>query len=181
APFNIVRGNQTILFDPPTEITYGDPPTELTASTSSGLSVSYTASGVCTISGNILTATAIGICTVTANQAGDESYYPAPSVTRDITVGKHDQKIIFGSLPNQILGSPPFNVTATASSGLPVSFSAAGACSVTNGLVRLQELGNCTIVASQAGDTYYNAAASVARTFVVQKLGYRLYVPVVMN
>src|SRR5262249_7846120 len=110
APFNIVRGNQTILFDPPTEITYGDPPTELTASTSSGLSVSYTASGVCTISGNILTATAIGICTVTANQAGDESYYPAPSVTRDITVGKHDQKIIFGSLPNQILGSPPFNV-----------------------------------------------------------------------
>jgi hypothetical protein len=179
-PFDIARGNQTIIFNPPAQMAYGDPPLDLTATTSSGLPVSYSASGTCSVSGSSLTANAVGTCTVTASQPGDESYYPAPSVTRSITIGKHNQTITFAPLPDQTLGEPPFGVTASASSGLPVNFSAAGACSVSDGVVSLNEVGNCTITASQAGDADYNPAANVARTFAVQKPAYKLYVPVVV-
>jgi hypothetical protein len=181
SPFDIARGSQTITFNPPALIAVGDPPLELTATTSSGLPVSYSASGTCSVSGSTLTAIAIGACTVTASQAGDESYYPAPSVTRGITIGKRDQTIAFDPLPNRRIGEPAFGVTATASSGLPVSFSAAGVCSVAGGVVSLNAVGTCTITASQLGDTHYNPAATVARTFAVQPPGYKLYAPVVTN
>jgi hypothetical protein len=181
SPFDIAKGSQTITFNPPAQIAYGDPPLELTATTSSGLSVSYDASGACSISGSILTATAIGTCSVTASQAGDASYYPASSVTRSITIGKHNQTISFDPLPNHTMGEPAFGVTATASSGLPVSFSAAGACSMSNGMVSLNAVGICTITAGQAGDARYNPAANVARTFAVQKPGHKIYVPIVVN
>jgi hypothetical protein len=181
SPFDITRGSQTITFDPPAQIAYSDPPLELTATTSSGLAVSYSASGTCSVSGSTLTATAVGACSVTASQAGDESYYPASSVTRNITIGKHNQTIAFAPLPNRTIGDPAFGVTATASSGLPVSFSAAGACSVANGVVSLNGVGSCTITASQGGDAHYNPAANVTRAFVVQKPGHKLYVPIVIK
>jgi hypothetical protein len=181
SPFDVTTGSQTITFNPPAQIAYGDPPLELTATTSSGLAVSYSASGTCSVSGGMLTATALGVCSVTASQAGDESYYPATSVTRSITIGKHNQTISFAPLPNRVIGDPAFDVTATASSGLPVSFSAMGVCSVVNGVVSLTGVGNCTITASQGGDAHYNPAANVTRAFAVQKSGYNIYVPIVMN
>jgi hypothetical protein len=181
SPFDIAKGSQTITFNPPAQIAYGDPPHELTATTSSGLPVSYSASGACSVSGNDLTTTAIGTCTVTASQAGDESYYPATSVTRNITISKRSQTIAFNPLPNRIIGDPAFGLVATASSGLPVSFSAVGVCSVTSGIVQMNAVGDCTITASQMGDAEYNPAASVARTFEVRTPGYRLYVPIIVN
>jgi hypothetical protein len=44
-PFEIAKGSQTITFNPPVQITYGEPPLDLTATTSSGLPVSYSARG----------------------------------------------------------------------------------------------------------------------------------------
>jgi hypothetical protein len=181
SPFDIVRGSQTITFNPPAQLALDQLPLELTATTSSGLPVSYSASGVCSVSGSALTSPAVGACTVTASQAGDESYYPASSVTRNIAIGKRSQTIDFDPLPNRIIGDPAFGVTATASSGLPVSFSAVGACSVAGGVVSLNAIGSCTITASQTGNTQYNPAASVARTFVVQAPGYKVYIPVVID
>jgi hypothetical protein len=176
--FDILKGNQTITFNPPAQIAYGGPPLELTATTSSGLPVTYSASGTCFVGGSTLTATALGTCSVTASQAGDESYYPAANVTRSITIGKNSQTIHFDPLPNRRIGDPAFGVTATASSGLPVSFSAAGVCSVANGIVSLNAIGTCTVTASQLGNDIYNPAANVARTFAVQAPGYKLYAPI---
>jgi hypothetical protein len=180
APFDIARGTQTITFNPPAQLAFGDPPLELTATTSSGLPVNYNASGTCSVSGSLLTPIEVGGCVVTANQPGNESYYPASSVTRNITIGRHNQTIAFASLPDQTLGAAPFGVTASASSGLLVSFSAAGACSLSNAVVSLNKVGNCTITASQAGDSHYNPAANVARTFAVRQLAYMFYIPVVV-
>jgi hypothetical protein len=181
SPFDIVKGNQTITFSPPAQIPYSSSPLELTATTSSGLPVSYSASGNCFVSGSTLTATAVGACSVTASQAGDESYYPAPSVTRTISISKNNQMIAFDPLPNRKIGDPAFSVTATASSGLPVSFSATGVCTVADGIVSMNAVGACTITASQVGDAQYSPAANVARMFAVQLPGYTLYVPVVMK
>ena len=62
-------------------------------------------------------------------------------------------------------------MTATASSGLPVSFSALGACAVSANTVTLTGSGSCTVTASQGGDALYIAAASVPRTFNIAASG----------
>jgi hypothetical protein len=80
---------------------------------------------------------------------------------------KQDQTIDFGPLPDKIYGDPDFTVSATASSGLPVSFAASGNCTVTGSTVHLTGPGSCTITASQAGDTDYNAAPNVPQTFSI--------------
>jgi hypothetical protein len=86
-----------------------------------------------------------------------------------IVIDKANQTITFAALTNKILGDPDFNVSASANSGLPVSFTAspAGVCTMSGSTVHLIGVGTCTITASQAGNGNYNAASSVARSFSV--------------
>jgi CSLREA domain-containing protein len=98
---------------------------------------------------------------------------------------KQNQAISFAALPNKMVADAPFQVSATASSGLPVTFTASGKCSVNGNLVTLIGAGSCTITAHQAGDSQYNAAADVARSFLVsgsaQNEGFALYLPLVVR
>src|SRR6185436_15631835 len=68
-------------------------------------------------------------------------------------------------------GDADFIVSATATSGLPVTFAAtSGQCTMANAnTVHLTGAGSCTITASQAGDTNYNAATSVPQSFTIGK------------
>ncbi|MFN7977449.1 MAG: fibronectin type III domain-containing protein [Vicinamibacterales bacterium] len=79
---------QTTTFAQPSSYNFGTTPT-LTASSSSGLTVSFTSSttGVCTItSGGALTFVTAGTCTINADQAGNGGVAAAPQVTRSFTV-----------------------------------------------------------------------------------------------
>ena len=87
----------------------------------------------------------------------------------DWIVGKIDQNIIFDGLPDKTYGDSAFTVSATASSGLPVSFTASGQCTVSGNTVTLTGAGSCTITASQPGKDNYNAAPSVDQTFNIAK------------
>jgi hypothetical protein len=78
-----------------------------------------------------------------------------------------DQSITFGPLADKIVGEAPFEVTASGSSGLPVSFTASGPCSVSGSTVSLSGTGVCTITAAQGGSDTFNGAPSVARSFNV--------------
>jgi len=82
---------------------------------------------------------------------------------------KTAQTISFSALPDQTLGAPPFTVAATASSGLPVSFSSEtpAVCRVTGSTVTLIAPGTCTIDANQPGDSTYLPAPPVGRSFAV--------------
>jgi hypothetical protein len=60
-------------------------------------------------------------------------------------------------------------VAATSSSNLPVSFTASGKCTISEGTVHLTGAGECTITAHQEGNTSYKAAAEVSRTFNIAK------------
>src|SRR5215213_2243174 len=82
---------------------------------------------------------------------------------------KQKQTITFGALGGKTYGDPDFNVSATASSNLPVSFAASGACSVSGNTVHITGAGNCDITASQAGDASYNPAPNVVQSFLVAK------------
>ena len=64
-------------FDALADKTFGDPDFALFASASSGLAVSYGASGACTVAGSTVHLTGTGSCTITADQAGDATYNAA--------------------------------------------------------------------------------------------------------
>jgi len=78
------------------------------------------------------------------------------------------ETISFPPLMPHAFGDPPFTVSATTSSGLAVSFSARGACTVSGTSVTITAGGsNCAITATQAGNTAYQPAAPVTQTFFV--------------
>lgn len=93
----------------------------------------------------------------------------AASATATAKTLKFNQTITFEPLADKRYGNPDFSVSATASSGLPVSFSASGSCTVSGSTVHLTGPGSCTVTASQAGNASYNAASPVSQTFSIAK------------
>jgi hypothetical protein len=79
------------------------------------------------------------------------------------------QAITFDPLPGRTYGDADFDVAASASSGLAVSFSDAGDCTVTGSTVHIISAGSCTITASQQGDSNWLPADDVAQTFTINK------------
>lgn len=78
------------------------------------------------------------------------------------------QGIIFNPLPDVHLGSAPFVLSATSSSGLPVFFAVVSGPAVISGsTVTVTNTGLVTIAALQSGDGDYLAAASVDQSFNV--------------
>jgi hypothetical protein len=166
----------------------GDPPFSVSATATSGLAVMFTASGKCSVNGSTVTLSGqAGSCTITAHQAGNGTYNAPSDVARSFAINdpaKQNQTISFAALSNKIVGDPPFSVSATATSGLAVMFTASGHCGLTGNLVMLTGAGSCTITAHQAGDATYNPAADVARTFQIAAQGnggYIVYLPLVVR
>jgi hypothetical protein len=133
-----------------------------------------TTATVCTaggVKGATITLIKTGTCSVKASQAGNSVYNPAPAVSRNFTV-KTAQTITFGALANKTLAQSPVTVSATASSGLAVTFTTTTATVCTAGGVKgatitLIKTGTCSVKASQAGNSVYNPAPAVSRSFTV--------------
>jgi chitinase len=80
------------------------------------------------------------------------------------------QTITFGPLADRTYGDADFTVSASASSGLPVGFSASGGgCTLAGARVHIAAAGSCTITASQPGDAGTSAAPSVSRAFAIAR------------
>ena len=88
--YTAVKSIQIISFSSLAQKTYGDEPFALTASSSSGLSVSYTSSNpsVASVSGNVLTVKAVGNVLITALQDGNGLFGAALPVQRTLTINK---------------------------------------------------------------------------------------------
>lgn len=168
------KSSQIITFTPIQSKTYGAPDFTLTATSSSGLPVTFSSSNtsVATVSGNTVHITGGGTTIITASQSGNANYFAATSVTQTFTVGKSSQNIIFNSIPEKAISSPDFSLTATSSSGLPVTYVSLdpGIATVTNGVVHIVKVGEVYIRASQVGNTNYYAAASVEQKLVIKDL-----------
>ena len=71
--FSIAKRSQTITFPDPGNFDKNDPPFPLSATSTSGLAVTYTvdpsSASICSVSGNMVTALERGDCIVHANQA----------------------------------------------------------------------------------------------------------------
>lgn len=148
------------------------------ATASSGLTVSFTASGTCTFDAQTsrVTFNSQGTCTVTAAQTGNGDYLAATNVTQTISVGERNQTITFDAITDKEYGDPAFQVEAISSvSTLTVTFTSADTniCTIDSvGIIVLKAAGTCTIHADQAGQAGVVAAASrVTRSFTVFPAG----------
>ncbi|HOY58016.1 MAG TPA: hypothetical protein PK640_07745, partial [Verrucomicrobiota bacterium] len=133
-----VRYEQTVTFATLASRTFGENPFALAATASSGLPVTFTSDNesVAMIAGSTVTIVGAGAANITASQPGNSQYLPAQSVTRPLLVNKAPQAIAFAPLPEKRVGEFPFQLVATASSGLPVEY----ACAETNVIELNQEV-----------------------------------------
>ncbi len=124
---------------------------------------------VCTVSGSTVSVLTAGTCALTADEAGNGAYNPAPQVTANVTINPLGQTITFAAIPAHYATDAPFAVTATASSGLPVSFLSftTGVCTVSGNMVSIVTAGTCILAADQFGDATYAAASEVTQSFAV--------------
>lgn len=178
----IARANQTISFTLPSSTTPGVSIT-LAATSNAGLPVTFSVvSGNGTITGTTLVVNS-GSVTVRATQAGDFNHNAATADQTISAAGKLSQTITFNPLSNHTASEPPFTLSATASSNLPVSFSVVSGPAVLNGntLTLTGVAGSVTIRASQAGNATYNAAADVTQSFNVLAAGHQVFFGLTQN
>src|SRR5207253_3105112 len=109
----VKKKDQTITFGTLVGKTYGDPDFTVSATASSALAVTFTASGSCTVSGSTVHITGAGSCTITAHQGGNNTYNPAPDVPQTFMVAKATPTVTVTD-PMPTYDGNPHSATATA-------------------------------------------------------------------
>jgi len=84
-------------------------------------------------------------------------------------ISGQNQTINFSPLPSKTIGDADFSPSATASSGLTVSYESSNTAvaTIVDGNIHIVGGGTSTITASQPGDANYNAATSVTQNLAV--------------
>jgi outer membrane protein OmpA-like peptidoglycan-associated protein len=157
---------QTVTFAQPEPV---DPNTSFTVAptASSELPVTLTSETplICTTDGYTVTALAAGTCVLTASQPGNGIYGPATPVTREITInntGPAPQTITFDPTPVVLGLTPGYQLDATASSGLTVTYEViSGDCTLDGDILIPSAAGSCTVKTTQVGNDSYEAAEPV--------------------
>jgi hypothetical protein len=109
------------------------------------------------------------------NAAGGGTYKAVASVDNGNNTGwdfsNYDQIITFNTLSSKTYGDADFDLTAVASSGLPVSFESSdeNVATIIGNTVTIVGAGTTTITASQTGNELYEPADDVDRTLNVYK------------
>jgi hypothetical protein len=191
-PVTVNPAGQTIAFAPlETTITYGANPLRLKANASSGLAVSFAATGPATISDGNLVFVGAGTVAVTAIQSGNGNYSAATPATQTITVNQATPAAVLkvssnsGLFGSGLLGSAvTLAVTVTGAGAIPsgtVTFysgtsalataklDAGGAAIYTTSKLGV---GNRSITASYGGDANYKSTVSAALTVTVSRIGH---------
>jgi hypothetical protein len=167
----VSKADQTIIFGPLSNKTYGDPPFTVSATASSGLAVSFSiVSGPATISGNTVTIIGAGTVTVRASQGGNDNYNPAPDVDQSFTVAKANTTPVVTSSVNPSVFGQSVTFTATVSSGATgtVTFTIDGAAqpsvtlsdSTASISISTLSVGSHSITAAYSGDSSLSPSTS---------------------
>lgn len=168
-----LKAAQTISFDPLPKKIFNDPSFALTGTSSSGLPVTYTSSDVtiASVQNDIVTPHKPGVVTITASQSGNNLYQEASSVSQPLTVEKASQQITFSDLTNKTFGDDVFQLSATSSANLPITYGSSdvSVATIAGNTVTIKGAGTATITASQPGDTYFTTAVDVDQILTVTK------------
>lgn len=152
---------QTISFPPLSDVTYGAPDVPLAATASSGLPVSYSSTGSCSVVGSTAVINGAGLCTVTASQPGDASWEPALDVMQSFTVFRAVPTVVATGGTFEYDGGPhPATGTVTGVFGEDL-----GAPTMTytpGGAAAPVSVGTYDVLASFAGNANYEIAEDAA-------------------
>jgi hypothetical protein len=162
----IAKADQAITFNPLSDKNYGDPDFVVSATSDSGLTVAFAASGACTVTGDTVHLTTAGTCEITASQSGDVNHNAAPNVAQSFTVHDVVAPVItmLGSSPLNIrIGSVYSDAGATASDDVDGDVSGNIAVTVTPGVVSTAVAGTY-IVHYNVEDAAGNDANEIIRT-----------------
>lgn len=155
-------------------LTFGGAPVQIKVTSSSGLPVTLTTTPPGTalsVAGTTVTIVSAGVANLKATQAGS-ALYEAISETREFTVAKAKQTLTFAALPDTGWKTNAIPLVATSSAKLPVTFSiVSGAAQIqgSNLILLNTGVGTVTVIATQTGDSNYESATAVSRSFVVTK------------
>ena len=151
------KTDQTITFASLSDKAYGDAPFTLTATATSQLTVSYTATGPVSIVNGEVTILGAGEAVISAAQEGDNSFNPAPTVSQTLMINKatlsataDDQQISFGDdLPSYTISYAGFIGSDEASDLVDVP-------SATSIATLTSDVGTYTIIPAGGSDLNYD-------------------------
>ncbi|MCI0621383.1 MAG: immunoglobulin domain-containing protein [Acidobacteria bacterium] len=161
----VTRITPAITWNAPTEITVGTPLSAAQFNADSSVPGTFTYTPP---AGTVLPTGNNQVLTVIFTPTDLINFAPATSSV-SINVLRLKQSIAFDPLPDRHQGDPPILLSATASSGLPVSFSVlSGPAIIVGNLLTLSgPTGPVTVRAVQAGNGAFSPAPNVDRTFNV--------------
>ncbi len=166
ADLDVSQASATLTIDPSslTQDWDGNPKSVTVTTTPlglSGVSVTYDGSGTAPSD--------VGHYDVDASLTNANYTATDATGTLDISDVLASQTITFDPLPDKTFGDAAFDVSASASSGLTVTFGvgASDQCTISGATVTLTDIGSCTVTASQSGGPHFAAAADVAHTFAI--------------
>jgi len=181
-----MKENQTISFNNLAPHNLSEGSFILKATASSGLSVTFFSSDstIVTVRDSTVTFLQPGTVDITAIQKGNAKYYQAAQVIRSLTINEDNNAIKKNQAITFVLNDTIWKVSqgaltlkATASSGLPVTFTSSNISyalitgnllTVSSGAIAGNNDGVIVIItASQAGNYQYNSAPTVLDTLRV--------------
>lgn len=164
---------QLITFDGFTNLQPGNE-YNFSVSASSGLPVAVTSSdpSIIEVAAGKLIVHKPGTVTFTASQGGDVNF-KSTTETLTIEIPRLTQTITFAAIANKTMLDDPFNVDASSSAGLHLSFTSSdiSIAEVSDeGRITIKKAGTVTITASRDADDIYDAPQPVSRTFTISKI-----------
>lgn len=165
----LTKQNQTLSSSPLPIKTYGDSDFDAGVTSSANLPVSYTSNNfsVATIVNNKIHIVGAGSAIITASQEGNTIYNAAPSINLNLVVNKANQTITFPTITAKEISTSDFEPGATASSGLPITYTSSDSnvATIIAGKIHIVGAGATTITATQPGNS--NIAEATASTQLI--------------
>jgi hypothetical protein len=177
----VEKAGQSISMEPFEETAFGDEFPGDPAIVTSGLPARYTSSDhdVADIRDGKIVITGTGTAGITAHQDGNRNFNPAAPVSHTLQVGKGSQTIIMESSAETTFGDVWPGYPATATSGLPVSYSSSSheVAVIQGDSIVIVGAGITEITANQEGNDNWNPATPVVMTVTVLKSGQTITFP----
>ncbi|WP_437920485.1 gliding motility-associated C-terminal domain-containing protein [Sphingobacterium sp. LRF_L2] len=165
---------QEITFPALSESTYDVQQLRPQATATSGLMVQYSSdnAAVVKVEGQQLKFVGVGTANITAKQSGNVVWAEAEPVRTTLVVDKGIQTINFETLPTLTVGDKAFAPIASSNAELPITFQSEdqALASIVNNEILVQQEGRAAIVAKQAGNELWEAAADVRQELEILAL-----------
>lgn len=162
--------SQTINFEAFSVKKEGDVDFSPEATTTSGLSISYSSSNtdVAVVEDGMILILEGGTTIITASQSGDDTYLAAGNISHELYVMKI-QTITFDVMPVKEVGDEAFSPGATSNSGLSIIYTSSDTdvATIVEGNIHIVGAGISSITASQTGNEIYIPAEDVSQNLAV--------------